>query len=271
MASLAASFESVAAALPMLTNQLRELSSRTKAMEEKMNEPSMTLALTRPLGGSNRRPPGLVEGDATTPTSFKDESCTGSSLSQKWRLLLWRVTALAAQIANFGGDSLGELAGSTSGFSSKGASGRMTQQELAQHKGTFFDAVLANMSRRVNRAASSSASPQRGVPHEVCGEVRRFWKAEGMGYVMRQVAMIMDGRDIPLSSVSGTDSSGHFNGCGAAAVIDRGSGVGTIYKSGSAVTGAFVRPIGTHGCAAGEKAVHGGSHIMLFNFPVCNI
>ena len=59
------------------------------------------------------------------------------------------VTALAAQIANLGGDSLGELVGSSSGYSSKGASGRMKlQQELAQHKGTFFAAVLANMGRR---------------------------------------------------------------------------------------------------------------------------
>ena len=52
VASLAASFESVAAALPMLTSQLQELSSRTKAMEERMVEPTRTLALTRPLGDS---------------------------------------------------------------------------------------------------------------------------------------------------------------------------------------------------------------------------
>ena len=52
VASLAASFESVAAALPMLTSQLQELSSRTKLMEEKMSEPTRTLALKQPLGDS---------------------------------------------------------------------------------------------------------------------------------------------------------------------------------------------------------------------------
>lgn len=50
------------------------------------------------------------------------------------------VTALAAQIANLGGDSLGDLTTGTSSLST----GRMKlQQELALHKGAFFNAVIA--------------------------------------------------------------------------------------------------------------------------------
>ena len=109
------------------------------------------------------------------------------------------ITALAAQIANMSGDTMSDLAGSALSVSSKGATGRMKlQQELAAHRGTFFQAVLANMNRRMNPASSSSeATPQQLLNQGVCltKYVERFGgfgKSRDMGYVMWQLAMLMD-------------------------------------------------------------------------------
>ena len=229
VASLAASFESVAAALPMLTSQIQELTSRTKAMEEKMTEPTRTLALTKPLGDSTMRgssgrpsvspqdllkempPPSAaakVKPVPVPPTfpeaetlALEGERIAVGDQGEILKAMFAQssaVTALAAQIANIGGDSLGDLAGSMTTFSSKGASGRMKlQQELAMHKGTFFTAVLANMSRRMNPASSSSATPQQLMTQGVSltRYVERFGgfgRQKDMGYIMWQVAMIMD-------------------------------------------------------------------------------
>ena len=229
VASLAASFESVAAALPMLTSQLQELSSRTKLMEEKMSEPTRTLALKQPLGdstmpGSSSRlsvspqdllkempPPqsaSRVKAVPVLPTfpeaetlALEGEKMIGGDQGEMLKAMFAQssaVTALAAQIANLGGDSLGELVGPSAGYSSKGASGRMKlQQELAQHKGTFFAAVLANMGRRMSPAAPSGSTPQQMMSQGLCltKYVERFGgfgRQRDMGYVMWQVAMIMD-------------------------------------------------------------------------------
>ena len=108
------------------------------------------------------------------------------------------ITALAAQLANMNGDPMQELASSSSGFSSRGATGRMKlQQELASHRGTFFAAVMSNMSRRMNPSAASTATPQQLAAQGVTMTkyVERFGgygRARDYGQVMWQIALIMD-------------------------------------------------------------------------------
>ena len=51
-ATLASSLEAVVAALPTLTNQIAQLNSRTRAMEEQMAQPGRLSALRQPIGSS---------------------------------------------------------------------------------------------------------------------------------------------------------------------------------------------------------------------------
>ena len=229
IASLATSFESVAAALPALTQQITELSQRTKAMEEQMQEPSRLSALSRPLGGSaiggsgvasamtasallkempppqNTRAPRNMAPGAPIPEMEIADMEQGRMMEQPQgefaRAMFAQstaITALAAQIANMNGDSLGDLAGSSGVFSSKGASGRMKlQQDLASHKGLFFNSVMANMNRRMNPAAASDATPIQLAAQGVTMTryVERFGgfgKVRDVGQIMWQVALIMD-------------------------------------------------------------------------------
>ena len=193
-ASLASSLEAVVAALPTLTSQIAQLNQRTKLMEEQIAQPSRLSALRKPLGKSAIDGSGAASTHAAAdllkemppPTSLKTMKPAGP------------ITALAAQLANMSGDPLQELASSSSGFSSRGASGRMKlQQELALQKGTFFAAVMANMSRRMNPSAPSTASPQQLASQgmTMTRYVERFGgfgKARDYGQIMWQIALIMD-------------------------------------------------------------------------------
>ncbi len=217
IAQLATSMESIMSTLPVLTRQMEELSQRTKAMEASSKEPRIS-ALSRPLGDSGTL--GSHDASKTTPAALLKEMPPPQAASKMRQLplvptsgeaetlaltadvdptdMLRAMFAQAAQIANFGGDSLGDLSIGTSSLSSKGASGRMKlQQELALHKGTFFNAVMANMSRRMNPASPADSSPMELMNKGVCMTkyVERFGgfgKAREMGFVMWQVAMIMD-------------------------------------------------------------------------------
>ena len=228
IAQLATSLESILTTLPVLTQQMEDLSQRTKAMESSVRDPRLS-ALSKPLGESGTlgsqdaskasaaallkempQPqtaskmrqlplvPVVGEEDALALTSEQAKDVDPSDMLKAMFAQSSAVTALAAQIASFGGETLGDLASGTSGLSSKGATGRMKlQQELAQHKGIFFNAVLANMSRRMNPASPSDSTPlelmSKGVT--MTKYVERFGgfgKAREMGFVMWQVAMIMD-------------------------------------------------------------------------------
>ena len=228
-ASLASSLEAVVAALPTLTTQIAQLNQRTKVMEEQIAQPSRLSALRRPLGGSAMDGSGAASMPAAAsllkemppPTSMKTmkpaepgatmeelevreielERADGSAQSDIARAMLAQstaITALAAQLANMSGDPLQELASSSSGLSSRGASGRMKlQQELALHKGTFFAAVMANMSRRMNPSASSTSTPMQLAAQgmTMTRYVERFGgfgKARDYGQIMWQIALIMD-------------------------------------------------------------------------------
>ena len=228
IAQLASSLESIMSTLPVITQKMEELTVRTKAIESRGGDPRVS-ALSRPLGDLGTH--GLQEASVVAPAALLKEMPPPQGAAKMRQLSIVptvaeeeasalsaerikdaesgdllramfaqssAVTALAAQIANLGGDSLGDLSSGVSSLSSKGASGRMKlQAELAQHKGTFFNAVMANMSRRMNPASPADSSPMDLMSKGVCMTkyVERFGgfgKSRDMGYVMWQVAMIMD-------------------------------------------------------------------------------
>eukprot|EP00435_Cladocopium_sp_Y103_P055327 s564_g18.t1 len=79
-----------------------------------------------------------------------------------------RALTSAAQIASQHGDPLTELAGPTTG--TRGAAGRAKlQAELAMHRGSFFQAVLQQMSRRMTPTASAEATPATMLARGVSG------------------------------------------------------------------------------------------------------
>ena len=228
-AALATSLEAVVAALPTLTSQIAQLNSRTKAMEEQMAQPGRLSALRQPIGSSAmggsgaalvKSPAELFKEMPPPPTSRtmkpavpgatqeelevlemhgeKGEDIPQSEVARAMLAQSTAITALAAQLANMNGDPMQELASSSSGFSSRGATGRMKlQQELASHRGTFFAAVMSNMSRRMNPSAASNATPQQLAAQGVTMTkyVERFGgygRARDYGQVMWQIALIMD-------------------------------------------------------------------------------
>ena len=96
------------------------------------------------------------------------------------------LTSLAAQIAAQHGDSMTELAGTSTTGTRGAAGGAKLQNELAMHRGTFFTAVLHQM--------GSSHGPYKqcgaGAPHphaegdirlEVPGTFWWLWEAAGAG------------------------------------------------------------------------------------------
>ena len=269
-AALATSLEAVVAALPTLTSQIAQLNSRTKAMEEQMAQPGRLSALRQPIGSSAmggsgaalvKSPAELFKEMPPPPTSRtmkpavpgatqeelevlemhgeKGEDIPQSEVARAMLAQSTAITALAAQLANMNGDPMQELASSSSGFSSRGATGRMKlQQELASHRGTFFAAVMLNMSRRMNPSAASNATPQQLAAQGVTMTkyVERFGGyGRARDYRPGDVADcthhgLPSNRELAGSqrchgsfgSVHGTDLSRWGDGCGSVAVTGGG-------------------------------------------------
>ena len=108
------------------------------------------------------------------------------------------LTSLVSHIASSSADPLQDLATSSHLVSSRGASGRAKlQQELAMHRGTFFNATYQQMSRRMYPALPADMSPldlaQRGVT--ACQYLERFGgfgKTRDLGQVAWQIALALD-------------------------------------------------------------------------------
>ena len=153
-ATLASSLEAVVAALPTLTTQIAQLNSRTRAMEEQMAQPGRLSALRQPIHSSAmvgsgaalvKSPAELFKEMPPPPTTRtmkpavpgatqeelevlemqaeKGEDIPQSEVARAMLAQSTAITALAAQLASMNGDPMQELASSSSGFSSRGASG----------------------------------------------------------------------------------------------------------------------------------------------------
>eukprot|EP00435_Cladocopium_sp_Y103_P055503 s1300_g18.t1 len=228
VATLAASMETMSSTLPVLVNQLTELKERTEAMEQRLSNasPGRPSALQQPLGSFNlggslrasttpaallkEMPPprGSLPGtsrptkqpasqeEAQQLMSEKEVVEDSADLAKAVYAQSQALTALVSHLTN--ADPIHDLSASSSGLSSKGSAGRMRlQQELAQHRGTFYLSVLQAMARRMQPARVAEQSPQelaaRGVvPTAYVERYGGYGRSRELGSLMWQVAIIMD-------------------------------------------------------------------------------
>lgn len=224
VSQLAESLQEISQTLPGITSKLQELTERTAAIEAMGGRPAeRASALRRPLCSSamtglpsTSTPAQLVREmpppSRSMPTSQqpkvsfadKDVEEIMNDLPQDSNVLALAVmeqskalTALVSQIAS-GGDPLHDLSSSATGLSAKGSLGRAKlQNELAAHKGVFFQSVLQAMARRMQPAQACevelSVLRDRGVtPSQYLERFGGFGKVRDLGHIIWQVALIMN-------------------------------------------------------------------------------
>ena len=230
VASLSEAVTSINLALPQLTEQLQILADRTSAMEMAMQQ-GRPSALRRPLaesamlglssppplssfvkemppprGLSGKKQPASQSAEGGKLSTAEKEEAVHELMAEDQESTLAKavleqsraLTQLVSQIASGSNDPLADMGTSSSTVSSKGALGRAKLlQELAAHKGTFFTAVLQQMSRRMVPGSSSDLTPvqlmEKGVHAsrylERFGGYGRF---KEYGHIIWQVALVMD-------------------------------------------------------------------------------
>ena len=227
VASLAASMEHLSTTLPMVMQQLESLNQRTQSVEAQLNVAgNKTAFLQQPLGAlapvtaMPQSQAGLVRevpppkfaasriAKAAPANTFgrqmaeelEQERLEGEGSSASLTLAVLEkskaLSTLVSQIAN--GEVMADCSSSSTGFSSRGAAGRVKlQQELSLQRGTFFSSVFAQMARRMQPARSAEATPleliTRGVTATAYLErYGGFGRCRDLGHLAWQVAMIMD-------------------------------------------------------------------------------
>ena len=201
-AALASSMEGLMLAIPKLTDQLQTLAERQQAVEDHLvGAPLPARAqLARPLGETFSTPhksnlaslakamspaPRTVQQPAMgilapltqKPATVQEleeekmkEASDQTSLAQAVLAQSQALTTLVSQIAAAGQDPMGDLAGSGSSASTRGAQGRARlQAELAKHQGTFFLAVLQQMARRMAPTSVAEVTPAELVERGITG------------------------------------------------------------------------------------------------------
>ena len=159
-----------------------------------------------PKGAQKKQRPTV----ATFSASLEELSRSLPQLLEEVRTLSKRTSAMEEQLSGGGRPYKGgyapgghtcdwrPYASSSTSFSSRGAQGRVKlQQELAQHRGTFFNAVLCAMARRMQPARISEASPQelatRGVTAtQYVERYGGYGRCRDIGNIMWQVALVLD-------------------------------------------------------------------------------
>eukprot|EP00435_Cladocopium_sp_Y103_P003960 s4316_g1.t1 len=196
VASLAESIDKMAAAIPNLANQVKVLSERTERLERGENQgasPSNQHIGSLPtlVASANAEQEAIEIAQDLIPGD-------SSELAKALFAQSSAITSLVSQIASSSGDPLQDLTTGGSLSSSRGASGRAKlQQELALHKGSFFNVIFQQMSRRMYPALPADLAPQelaaRGVT--TCLYLERFGgfgKSRHLGQVAWQVALALD-------------------------------------------------------------------------------
>ena len=108
------------------------------------------------------------------------------------------ITSLVTQMASSSGDILQDMSGSTHVVSSRGAAGRVKlQQELAAQRGTFFQMIFQQMSRRMQPALTADLMPKqladRGVTAtQYLERFGGFGRVREIGQIAWQVAIALD-------------------------------------------------------------------------------
>ena len=108
------------------------------------------------------------------------------------------LTALVSQIASQGSDPMLELGAVGFGAGTRGAQGRAKlQAELSAQRGTFFNAVLSAMARRMQPTSPTEGSPEELMARGICGTryLERFGgygKHRELGCFQHQVMTTLD-------------------------------------------------------------------------------
>ena len=230
VASLAESLDQVVGVLPALTEQVQKLVARTEKLEA--SSPARApearpSALRQPSGAFPSRglstapslssfvdrmpPPKSSSGPRVTlpPDPYLPEEVQELAADHNWgedqgdlaKAIMMQsqaLTTLVTQIAANSGDAMQDLANPAASVGSRGAVGRAKlQQELALHRGTFFQAVLRSMSRRMHPALTADLSSEelakRGVtPTQYLERFGGFGKTKDIGHTAWQVGLAME-------------------------------------------------------------------------------
>eukprot|EP00435_Cladocopium_sp_Y103_P048600 s552_g14.t1 len=226
VASLAAQLEQLTSTLPALVQQVENLNLRTATVETHLSSGSARAsALQQPLGslttsgsaqpsastllkemppprGIGRTPQKATSaGGLAQPQALElemEKRATEDSPTHLTQAILEQSKALSTLVSQIAGEPLGDFATSSMGFSSRGATGRQKlQQELSLHRGTFYQAVMASMARRMQPSRASEASPQELLERgeTATAYVERFGgygRCRDVGQIAWMIAMIMD-------------------------------------------------------------------------------
>eukprot|EP00435_Cladocopium_sp_Y103_P026094 s726_g6.t1 len=190
VASLSASLEQLSGSIPALLEEVKHLSQRTSAMEQQMTGGGRPSALRQPLG-SLATQHSVQEMEAEMDPLDSNASLTHAVMIQSKAL-----STLVASLA--GSDGVVDLSSGSSGFSSRGAQGRIKlQQELAQHRGTYFNSIFTAMARRMQPARVAEAAPAelaaRGVTAtQYVERYGGYGRCRDIGNIMWQVALALD-------------------------------------------------------------------------------
>eukprot|EP00435_Cladocopium_sp_Y103_P072553 s1267_g40.t1 len=226
VASLAAQLEQLTVTLPALVQQVESLNQRTATVETHLSSGSVRgSALQQPLGSltsSGFAPPSVAALAKEIPpprnigkSPQKVPHAGGLGPHQVSELeaekmetyeppmhltqaIMEQSKALSTLVSQIAGEPLGDFASSSTGFSSRGATGRQKlQQELALHRGTFYQAVMSSMARRMQPSRPSEAPPaellNRGIT--ATAYVERFGgygRCRDIGQIAWMTAMVMD-------------------------------------------------------------------------------
>eukprot|EP00438_Fugacium_kawagutii_P001505 Skav202551 [mRNA] locus=scaffold2011:393014:394735:- [translate_table: standard] len=121
----------------------------------------------------------------------------GNPLAQAVYAQSQALTSLVAQLAQGATDPMLDLGG-VSSTGTRGSTGRAKlQAELAAQRGTFFNAVLASMARRMNPTVPIEGSPQDMLQRGICGTryLERFGgygRHRDLGQLQWQVMQVFD-------------------------------------------------------------------------------
>ena len=232
-ASLAQDMKVMLEAIPQISEQLGRLSQRQAVMEQRL--PVGGRASPLPLSASyeshpaaqpplNQLAKSIPPPPRTAPKSshgllglpgvqspaefevleaeklelgLTSSQTSGDALAKAVLAQSQALTTLVQQIAAAHTDPMADLTGSSSG-GTRGASARAKlQAELAAHKGTFFQAVMQSMSRRMAPTSSSNASAEELLARGVSGVryLERFGgygRCRELGQLQFQVMSIFD-------------------------------------------------------------------------------
>ena len=225
VASLAESVDSITSVLPMISQQLQALTTRTEAMEGVLrNPPSRQSILAEPIGrspmpGSSipKSSPSALIREMPPPKSSQQRVASGvlspplahlevkeleqelgapQDLAKAFLAQSQVLTTLVGHLAS--GSSEIDLSSASSASGVKGASTRMKlQAELAAQRGTFFQSVMKSMSRRMHPALPADLPiPQlaaRGVvPSAYLERYGGYGRVRDIGNIAWQVALLLD-------------------------------------------------------------------------------